>query len=154
MLERMLGTVASDFQKLARCYIVEEGSPEYPSQLAQIPNASRFLFLQGDVSLLTRSIVSIVGTRQPSDLGRWRAGKLAALLNRRGVIVASGLAKGIDGCNTLRHSFGTRTNRSGFGYTIDSGVESKKICDRLLTQCCPTIHWICCFGEPLKQHWS
>ena len=96
MLERMLGTVASDFQKLPRCYIVEQGSPEYPSQLAQIPNASRFLFLQGDVSLLTRPIVSIVGTRQPSDLGRWRAGKLAALLSRRGVIVASGLAKGID----------------------------------------------------------
>ncbi len=95
-LRSTLAKVTSAFKHLKHYYIVEHGSAEYPPQLAQIPNPPRFLFLQGDVSLLTKPIVSIVGTRNPSDLGRWRAGKLAALLSRRGIIVASGLAKGID----------------------------------------------------------
>lgn len=88
--------VASAFRQLKHYYIVEHGSAAYPDRLAQIHNPPRFLFLQGDVSLLAQPIVSIVGTRDPSDLGRWRAGKLAALLSRRGIVVASGLAKGID----------------------------------------------------------
>ncbi len=95
-LRSTLTKVISAFKQLQHCYVVEYGSAEYPPKLAQIHNSPRFLFLQGDVSLLTKPIVSIVGTRNPSDLGRWRAGKLAALLSRRGVIVASGLAKGID----------------------------------------------------------
>ncbi|WP_020374972.1 DNA-processing protein DprA [Sulfobacillus thermosulfidooxidans] len=88
--------VTSAFKQLKHYYIVEHGSAEYPALLTQIHNPPRFLFLQGDVSLLAQPIVSIVGTRNASDLGRWRAGKLAALLSRRGIVVASGLAKGID----------------------------------------------------------
>ncbi|AUW92698.1 hypothetical protein BXT84_00935 [Sulfobacillus thermotolerans] len=95
-LRSTLSKVTSAFKKLKHYYIVEQGSAEYPVLLTQIHNPPRFLFLKGDVSLLKQPIVSIVGTRNASDLGRWRAGKLAALLSRRGIVVASGLAKGID----------------------------------------------------------
>lgn len=54
------------------------------------------LYLAGDVDLLKRRCVAIIGTRNASDAGRKRARQLARQLVERGVIVVSGLADGID----------------------------------------------------------
>lgn len=55
------------------------------------------LYVAGDISLLTRHPrVSIVGSRKASPEGVRRAHKLATLLAKDGVVVVSGLAKGID----------------------------------------------------------
>jgi DNA processing protein len=54
------------------------------------------LFAAGDESLLARRAVSIVGTRSVSDEGRARAQRLARELASNGVVVMSGLAKGVD----------------------------------------------------------
>ena len=59
--------------------------------------ASRLkLWCAGDVSLVKRPSVAIVGTRNISELGTARARKLARELSRAGVVVVSGLAKGVD----------------------------------------------------------
>jgi DNA processing protein len=55
------------------------------------------LFAAGDTSLLrTGARVAIVGSRQASPEGLFRARRLAALLCSRGIVVVSGLALGID----------------------------------------------------------
>lgn len=56
------------------------------------------LFLAGDASLLDRDHrrVAIVGSRDASEAGLRRAAKLARALAREGVVVVSGLARGID----------------------------------------------------------
>lgn len=54
------------------------------------------LWCAGDVSLVKRPSVAIVGTRNISELGTARARKLARELSRAGVVVVSGLAKGVD----------------------------------------------------------
>lgn len=55
------------------------------------------LYAAGDVNLLRwPARVSIVGARKASDSGRRRAARLARLLCAHGVVVVSGLAKGID----------------------------------------------------------
>ena len=54
------------------------------------------LWCAGDVSLVKRPSVAIVGTRNISELGAARARKLARELSRAGVVVVSGLAKGVD----------------------------------------------------------
>lgn len=60
-------------------------------------NAPKHLFLSGDRGLLARGArVSIVGARRATALGVTRAERLAAKLARRGVVVVSGLAEGID----------------------------------------------------------
>lgn len=60
-------------------------------------HAPESLWVRGDTSLLTRGArVSVVGSRQASEIGLRRATKLARLLVDAGVIVVSGLAEGID----------------------------------------------------------
>jgi DNA processing protein len=54
------------------------------------------LYYAGDVGLLSRPGVSIVGTRKATSHGRARAARLARELVERGVVIVSGLAKGID----------------------------------------------------------
>lgn len=68
-----------------------------PLNKVERENAPKFLFAEGNLSLLKVSPrVSIVGTRKPSALGVKRAAKLARDLSSHGVVVVSGLAKGID----------------------------------------------------------
>lgn len=60
-------------------------------------HAPERLYVSGDTSLITSGArVSIVGSREASDIGLRRAQKLARLLVSRGVVVVSGLAEGID----------------------------------------------------------
>lgn len=76
--------------------VLSLGDPQYPNRLAQVPGAPRFLFMRGNVSLLNLPSLSVVGTRNPTEGGRLRARKLGYLLAKRGIVVVSGLAQGID----------------------------------------------------------
>ncbi|WP_235679054.1 DNA-processing protein DprA [Aquibium microcysteis] len=55
-----------------------------------------FLYYAGDLHLLAKRAVSIVGTRDVSEEGRRRATRLARELADADVLVMSGLAKGVD----------------------------------------------------------
>jgi len=55
------------------------------------------LFCAGDLGLLSRPCVSIVGTREATFDGQARASRLAKELVTAGVVIMSGLARGIDG---------------------------------------------------------
>jgi DNA processing protein len=54
------------------------------------------LFLSGDVSLLKHKCVSVIGARNVTEGGARRARKISAQLATHGVVVTSGLAKGVD----------------------------------------------------------
>ncbi|MCL5783637.1 MAG: DNA-protecting protein DprA [Candidatus Thermoplasmatota archaeon] len=63
----------------------------------EIKHSPRVLYISGSMSVPVPSPrVAIVGTREPSDEGRKTAFSLASELAKRGVVVISGLAKGID----------------------------------------------------------
>jgi len=70
--------------------------PAYPRALAAIEDAPPLLAVIGAVSLLERPMVALVGARNASLNGRNFARRLAADLGRAGLVVASGLARGID----------------------------------------------------------
>lgn len=70
--------------------------PAYPRMLAAIDDAPPILYVLGNVSLLGRSHVAMVGARNASINGRNLARRMAADLGRGGMVVASGLARGID----------------------------------------------------------
>lgn len=73
------------------------GDPDYPSPLAALPDAPPMIAVAGDVSLLSRPALAVVGARNASANGRRLAEDIAADLAERGFPVVSGLARGIDG---------------------------------------------------------
>ncbi len=75
---------------------VQRGSPEYPGLLLAISDPPECLHCAGDVGLLDRTAVAVVGSRKASQLGRAMAERLGASLAGRGVVVVSGCAVGID----------------------------------------------------------
>jgi DNA processing protein len=72
------------------------GEPTYPCPLAAIEDAPPVLTLLGRGELLTAPIVAVVGARNASANGKRLAHELAAGLGEAGIVVASGMARGID----------------------------------------------------------
>src|SRR6516164_3738266 len=72
------------------------GEPGYPSALAAIEDAPPILTVLGEAQLLQRPMIAVVGARNASANGRRLARDLAAELGLGGLVVISGLARGID----------------------------------------------------------
>ena len=92
------GAAEKEMTALARlgARLVCWGEPGYPETLANIEDAPPVLTLLGRGELLTAPVVAIVGARNASASGRRLAHELAAGLGEAGVVVASGMARGID----------------------------------------------------------
>lgn len=72
------------------------GDRDYPQPLAAIPDAPPSLSYRGNASLLKRPAVAVVGARNASAAGRVLARQFAQDLAAAGLLVVSGLARGID----------------------------------------------------------
>ena len=68
----------------------------YPSRLFDLKYPPVVLFYKGDIGLLNRKAIAIVGSRKPCDYAL-KATKALSMKNKDQVII-SGLAKGIDAC--------------------------------------------------------
>ncbi|MBW7473311.1 DNA-processing protein DprA [Paenibacillus oenotherae] len=82
----------------------------YPELLSEIPQPPWVLYTIGNLELLNRPSIAIVGTRGPTAYGRKAALDIALGLSEQGITVVSGLARGIDGIaheGALRASGGT-----------------------------------------------
>jgi DNA processing protein len=83
---------------LARCgaRALPYPSPAYPARLARHEDAAPLLWVSGQVRVLAARAVAVVGARAPSAYGRRVARELGRALARAGLVVVSGLARGID----------------------------------------------------------
>ena len=90
--------IADEFARAAQCgaQLVCLGDVAYPALLAQIPDAPPAFWAIGDVSLLGRPCISMVGARNASSLGLRMTRALARDLGEQGHVITSGLARGID----------------------------------------------------------
>ena len=88
--------------------------PEYPSRLASCPDAPAVLFVKGVVNFETAKVLSVVGTRKPTDEGRELTDSIVSELCRRhpDVVIVSGLAFGVD---VTAHRAALRANRPTVG---------------------------------------
>jgi DNA processing protein len=76
--------------------LVTWGAAGYPPLLAAIPDPPLVLFVEGDAAALSLPQLAIVGSRNPTALGRDTAEQFAAHLAAAGMAITSGLALGID----------------------------------------------------------
>ncbi len=76
--------------------IVALSDPEYPPRLKEIYDPPVILFVKGSVEVLARPGIAMVGTRHPTPYGSAMAERLSTDLAARGLVIISGLARGID----------------------------------------------------------
>ena len=80
--------------------IIELENRYYPNQLKEIKKAPKRLYIEGNKKLLKSNIISIVGSRICSEEGEKITGKFVKELVKKNIVIASGLAIGID---TIAH---------------------------------------------------
>ncbi|MCW9024212.1 MAG: DNA-processing protein DprA [Gammaproteobacteria bacterium] len=72
------------------------GDENYPALLKQIPDPPTVLFIRGNPKILELQQIAIVGSRNPTPMGKETAYEFARHLASLGLVVTSGLALGID----------------------------------------------------------
>ncbi len=92
------GEIARELERLAKLggRLLILGRPDYPSLLALLDDAPPVLAALGDVRTLSARAVALVGGRNASANGQRMAETLAEELATAGLIVVSGLARGVD----------------------------------------------------------
>jgi DNA processing protein len=68
----------------------------YPQQLKQIYDPPLILYVRGNVDSISQPGVAVVGTRHPTPYGLGMAERLSCDLAVRGLVIFSGLARGVD----------------------------------------------------------
>ena len=76
---------------------IQRGERQYPSRLNDLYDPPQCLYLNGDINLLNRPMIAVVGSRKASPDGLNNACHFAQALSRAGLLVVSGLARGVDG---------------------------------------------------------
>ena len=119
---------------IENCRLVSRNDPEYPRTLLQIYDPPVLLYVRGDVQVLNEPSISIVGTRRPTLYGTQMAERMGREIAARGVVVVSGMARGID---AIAHKGAMAVNGRAIG-VLGTGVnvcypkENKKLYEKVL----------------------
>ena len=114
--------------------IVTHSCSSYPERLREIYDPPPVLWVRGAVELLARPAIAVVGTRHPSPYGTGIAELLSRDLAARGLLVVSGMARGID---SFAHKGALAARMPtvavwGTGIDVVYPKENKKLADEIL----------------------
>jgi DNA processing protein len=76
--------------------IIALDDPEYPARLKEIYDPPVVLYVRGAVAVLSHPGIAVVGTRHPTPYGSGMAERLSSDLAGHGLIIISGMARGVD----------------------------------------------------------
>src|SRR5579863_312978 len=119
---------------IAGCGLINWTEPEYPQTLLQIYDPPVMFYVRGDVQILNLPSLSIVGTRKPTLYGTQMAERLGRELAARGIVIVSGMARGID---AIGHQGALAMNGRAIG-VLGTGIdvcypkENKKLYEKIL----------------------
>src|SRR5215470_2552842 len=121
-------------RKIEGCSLLNWTEPEYPQTLLQIYDPPVLLYLRGDPQVLSLPSLSIVGTRKPTVYGAQMAQRLGRELAARGLVVVSGLARGIDAIahQGAMDAHGRAIGVLGTGIDVCYPKENKKLYEKVL----------------------
>lgn len=104
----------------------------YPGLLKEIFDPPLVLYCAGGTEALQGPAVAVVGARKPTPYGRTVAERLAADLASRGIVIVSGLARGVDSC---AHWGALREGRTvavlGSGLDVVYPAENRDLCRKI-----------------------
>ena len=121
-------------RKIANCRLLNWTEQEYPQTLLQIYDPPVLLYVRGDLQVLNLPSLSIVGTRRPTLYGTQMAQRLGRELAARGLVIVSGLARGIDaiGHQGALDANGRAIGVLGTGIDVCYPKENKKLYEKVL----------------------
>jgi DNA processing protein len=114
--------------------VVSFGCTEYPERLKEIYDPPPVLWVRGDVGLLSRPSIAVVGTRHPTPYGSGIAEMLSRDLAARQLLIVSGMARGIDSCAHRGALAARRPTVAVWGTGIDVVYpkENRKLAEEIL----------------------
>lgn len=129
-----LAATELDHAKELGARVIVPGDAEYPRRLLEIYDPPLVLYLKGNTEVIDKPGIAIVGTRHPTPYGMGVAERLACDLAARGLVVFSGMARGID---TAAHrgalnAHGPTVAIWGTGIDEVYPKENRKIADQIL----------------------
>jgi DNA processing protein len=106
----------------------------YPGRLMEIFDPPPVLWARGDTSILNRAGIAVVGTRHPTPYGSGMAEMLSRDLARRGVVIQSGMARGVDTCahKGAVDAGGKTAAVWGTGIDVIYPKENKKLAEQIV----------------------
>ncbi len=115
------------------CFITPSDEA-YPDRLLEIYDPPAVLWIRGNLALLQRAGIAVVGTRQPSPYGAGMAEMLSRDLSNRGVVILSGMARGVD---TAAHKGAIEAGGKtvavwGTGIDVIYPKENKKLAEQIV----------------------
>jgi DNA processing protein len=114
--------------------ILTYADEEYPERLREIFDPPPVLWVLGEVKLLARPSIAIVGTRHPTPYGTGMAEVLARDLANHKIVILSGMARGVD---TAAHKGALAAHGStiavwGTGIDVIYPKENKSLAENIL----------------------
>src|SRR5712692_4134121 len=121
-------------RNIDRCQLINWTEPEYPQTLLQIYDPPVLLYVRGDPQVLNLPSIAIVGTRRPTLYGTQMAERLGRDLAVRGLVIVSGMARGIDaiGHQGAMAANGRAVGVLGTGIDVCYPKENKKLYEKVL----------------------
>jgi DNA processing protein len=116
------------------CRLLTWDEPEYPARLREIYDPPPLLYVLGNIELLSRHLISVVGARRPTPYGNQMAERISKDLADRGLVISSGLARGIDASahkGALSSATGATIGVLGCGIDVVYPKENKKIFEQM-----------------------
>ena len=115
--------------------IVVPSDEAYPKRLLEIYDPPLILYVRGNVEAISQFGIAVVGTRHPTPYGVGMAERLSCDLAARGLIIISGMARGVD---TAAHrgalnAHGKTIAVWGTGIDVTYPKENQKIADQILS---------------------
>jgi DNA processing protein len=126
--DRKAGQVAFAAAQRAGCTVLVPGDGVYPERLGEIDEPPPVLFVFGNLDLLSRPAVAIVGSRDHSAYGGEVARWLGRAAAEAGLVVVSGMARGLDALahagalDSTGHTIGVLGNGVGVVYPAANRV--------------------------------
>jgi DNA processing protein len=114
--------------------IVALDDAAYPSQLKQIYDPPLVLYVRGRVETISQPGIALVGTRHPTPYGSGMAERLACDLATRGLVIFSGMARGVDTAGHRGAIAGKGKTVAVFGTGVDViyPKENARLLDQIL----------------------
>jgi DNA processing protein len=108
---------------------------DYPARLMEIFDPPPVLWVRGDASILNRAGIAVVGTRNPTPYGSGMAEMLSRDLALRGMVIQSGMARGVDTCahKGAVEAGGKTVAVWGTGIDVIYPKENKKLAEQIVT---------------------